>query len=137
MDRMNKLDYLKILYGLARADKKIVDEGIGLLNEITDLLELTEKEKTIVNEWSINPITFDELMNVNFNSFSSDQKKHILFLAISIANVDGIVTEDKVKFINDLKSKLEIKELSEDILISDIQDSLSKYGNANISENDM
>ena len=122
------MDYIKILYALAWADKKIQKEELSILHEVRNNFELTDDQKQIVDGWEKNPVAWNDLAEINFNNFSLDQKKNILFLAISIANSDGITTDDENKFISDIKDTLGLKDISEDDLIKEIKDSQNLYG---------
>jgi len=125
----NILDYLKVLYALAWADKKLQTEELDILHGIKEDFELNEDELKLVEEWKKRPVVWNDLMDINFDSFSLEQKKHILFLAFTIVKADGLVTGDEDKFLNDIRTTLDLESISEDDLINEIKTSQKLYGN--------
>ena len=65
----NILDYIKILYALAWADKKLQKEELDILHEVKEELELADDERKIVDEWDKKPVTWNDVMEINFNNF--------------------------------------------------------------------
>jgi tellurite resistance protein len=124
----NIIDYIKILYALAWADKKIQKEELNILHQIKDNFELTIEQQQIVGAWENSPITWNDLLEIDFNKFSLEQKKNILFLAISIVKSDGIATDDENKLLKDIQNSLDLSNISEDDLIKEIKDSQNLYG---------
>ncbi len=131
------MDYIKISYALAWADKKLQDEELHFIKAIKDDLELTNEQRLIVDEWERRPVNLNEIMEMDFNSLSLEQKKYILFLTIGIAKTDGIITDDENKFIHDLKYLLGLDNIYgnnladiEKKLIKELKDSMQLYGGA-------
>jgi tellurite resistance protein len=124
----NLIDFVKILYALAWADKKLQKEELNLLDQIIDDFELNDDQRKKMQSWVKNAITLKDLKDIDFGSFPLEQKKYILTLAVTIAKSDGIVTNDEKEFIEELKTLLELDYLSLDDLLNEIKASQELYG---------
>ncbi len=122
------MDYCKVLYALAWADKKLQQEELILLREIINSMGFSEEEMKIIEKWEEIPISQEEFWEINFASFSIEQKKHILLLAISVAKADGLIVEDEEVFIENLKKALTLENITEGDLVQEIKNSIELYG---------
>jgi tellurite resistance protein len=124
----NIIDFVKILYALAWADKKLHKEELNSLDQIIDNFEFNDDQRKVVQSWIKNEITLKDLEDIDFDSFPLEQKKYILTLAVTIAKSDGIITNDEKQFIEELKTLLDLDYLTLDDLLNEIKVSQELYG---------
>ena len=123
---MKDIEFLKALFAVAWADKKLSRAEQKLLSQLRKGFTLTRAETRMAKEWETNPVPFSELKMLDFSGASDSQKRYLLLLAFSIAHTDGVTGGEK-RFLEALRVSLGLRKTTYEELVTDVLASLQKY----------
>ncbi|MBK8395011.1 MAG: TerB family tellurite resistance protein [Leptospiraceae bacterium] len=127
MRKENTMDILKIFFAFAWIDHTITKEESAILAEIKSWFELSDLEKQIIIEWEQSPIPLNELLLIDYNNFSSEQKELVIYLLEYLAKSDSKITTEEIIVIRMIKEKMELLDLKMETIAENIKRSIKLY----------
>jgi hypothetical protein len=127
MRKENTMDILKIFFAFAWLDHTITEEESKILAEIKSWFDLSDSEKKIIIEWEKSPIPLTDLLLIDYNNFSLEQKELVIYLLEYLAKSDSKITTEEIKVINMIKEKMGLLDLKMETIVENIKRTIKLY----------